>query len=92
MRKTAGKSKFSRAVHCLDTVGVAGSIPVEPTILKIPRDSQVLVIPDEYEVIPGVTYDGGRPRFFRCLVKKSPKTCEKLVNRAAPRRRSKRSA
>jgi hypothetical protein len=34
MKKTSKKPVNMRVEHCLDTVGVAGSIPVEPTISR----------------------------------------------------------
>lgn len=65
-----------------DTVGVAGSIPVEPTIFNSKSESQVIVIPDNYDVIPAVEYIRGRPHFFRCLVKKKDQKRERGVKPA----------
>lgn len=53
-----------------DTVGVAGSIPVEPTIRQLKQTSQTIEIPDNYDVVPAVRWQGGYPEFYRVLIKK----------------------
>ena len=63
----------------LDTVGVAGSIPVEPTILKQPFALQVYEIPTDCRIVPSIEWSGGLPRFSAIVVLNPPKRREKSV-------------
>ncbi len=74
--------------HRLDTVGVAGSIPVEPTILKLPNRSKTLEIPSEFDVVPAIDYRDGHFRLFRVLTPKPIKKCEKSVKPSRTKSRS----
>lgn len=70
MKKRAKTKGVLRGRKRLDTVGVAGSIPVEPTIRQLKQTSQTIEIPDNYDVVPAVRWQGGYPEFYRVLIKK----------------------
>ena len=72
----------------LDTVGVVGSIPIAPTIQARRRNSQIIEIPNDSDVIPAVSYRNGRFRLFLVITKKQSKKCEKSVNGKSRSRRS----
>ena len=63
----------------LDTVGVAGSIPVEPTIFEQPFRLQVCEIPTKSRIVPSIEWSGGLPRFSAIVVLNPPKRREKSV-------------
>lgn len=73
MRKKGLKKRVSNK---LDTVGVRGSIPRSPTIYKLPPEAQIVEIPNEYEVVPAVSWDNGVPRLYRVLVRKPVNKCD----------------
>lgn len=88
MKKRAKNTGKMSGRKKLDTVGVAGSIPVEPTILQIPPHIQTIEIPADFTVIPAVEWNNGLPRFYRVLTRNYPKRRERGVNGS----RSKKSA
>lgn len=63
----------------LDTVGVAGSIPVEPTILKLKPTHDIIEIPENYELVPTLTYVKGKARMSRVLIKTNSKSVDKVL-------------
>jgi hypothetical protein len=73
MAKNRGNRSMRRK---LDTVGVAGSIPVEPTISKKTEQPQVIEITDDLEVVPALDYRRGRFRLYRVLAPNSQKRCD----------------
>lgn len=80
MKKHAKNTGKLTTRNRLDTVGVAGSIPVEPTIFKIPDNVQTIEIPADFQIIPAVEWVNGLPRMFRVLSRKRQKKCDKSVS------------
>ena len=74
----------------LDTVGVAGSTPVEPTIFLQANPALIREIKRHFQVVPAVDWTDGHPAFSLFLVKKTPSGSEKAVKR--PRGRPRKSA
>ena len=74
----------------LDTVGVAGSTPVEPTIFLQAKPALIREIKRHFQVVPAVDWTSGVPSFSLCLVQKSISGSEKAVKR--PRGRPRKSA
>ena len=77
-----------KVVRGLDTVGVAGSTPVEPTISKLKIKQDIVIIPEDFDIIPGVTWENGQPHFYRTLVRKGCLGFEKGLKKS----RSKKGA
>lgn len=55
----------------LDMVGVAGSTPVGPTNLAELTQSQIVEIPNDYEIVPASRWVDGRLERYRVAIKKS---------------------
>lgn len=73
MKKRAKNTGKMSGRKKLDTVGVAGSIPVEPTILKLPAKHKAFEIPEDFDVVPAIEWVRGRPRLYRILIRKGSK-------------------
>lgn len=80
MKKKAKIRGYLQGARQLDTVGVVGSIPISPTISKLKQKSQIIEIPQEYEVIPAIEWRGLTPRLFRVLIRKTRKRIERGSN------------
>ena len=60
----------------LDTVGVAGSIPVEPTIFEQPFRLQVCEIPTKSRIVPSIEWSGGLPVLGAVFLPDSRRQCD----------------
>ncbi len=63
--------------------------PADKTLLRFPKNAQVVEIPDGWEPVPAMRYENGHPVLYRVLVKSRP---ERLENDYNGKRRNKKSA
>jgi hypothetical protein len=68
-------------------VDVAGSTPAAPTIPTDEKSAQVVEVPQGYESVPALEWEGDRPRFTRVFKKITPNECDSGVTGRKPLRR-----